>query len=316
MIMFETIDALREQAAKRREADEAAYVALVTKMATGKLTKAEESRLNALINCLSYSLERVEADGAICREAATLAAACASLETLKARQRGMGNQLALIAKESDAAISAIQQRLAEFRQEVRQAETEANAARDASERLTELRNAHWRLLGAEDPAIVSRRRHLCQVVLGRPTGATADVIEFESVMRFPGLMSVQNFDATDFVPAPGQTLAELDALKARARTLITSGKEARYLCVCADESRMSRKDSHYAIDEIAIDEISAHAYAHLPLPGVSPEEFEGLQKKLAARLKATRKRQQIRDGGGDPGQVGTFDPRQEIYINQ
>jgi hypothetical protein len=279
------IEKQRQAQADKRASMLADYRKLCRKLAAGKLTTKDEDAMEQAINGLGITLEQVAADRDVFRRVAEYADQLAALPALKAK---LGERLAeyeKCAKETQAAAAAMQIRLDGFRVECRAIQAKANDLQGVLDKSKALQSEHWQLLGHEDPAITARRKHLVQVVYGRPTDAPYHVMEFESIMASP----IGNpINWAEFIPAPGQTPEQLAELVARAKQLIGAKLPGRYLFdgvskAVANVNLVFQPAGLYGSGATVTD------YNWQRLPDQTQDELDGLIKKLESNWKRERR---------------------------
>ena len=291
------VEKKKQSKARQIAEDRSVYRELLHILATaGKLAPKDEQRFETIVGRLVISDETVEKELAVLEKVTALTAAVAPRAGIVAAIAACEGDFAELNRRKVAADAEHDEKVQGVSKRHTAAQDRLTAVNKAFDDLTALQNTHAELLELPDPAAEARKKHLVQVVFGRPASPTHGLVEFESLMSDPKAQAslLRHDSETIWVPVDGQSEAELQELLALARQLVAGGKRASYVLsntdaervVCckdsvkfADLTKRLNPDQRYFVGE----------YAWQAAPGQNAEQFE----KCVAAI--TRKEQVTTD---------------------
>ncbi len=277
--MDEELEAIKaDLEAGRKAALEFRHAMSRKRAADEPLTPAERKKVAAHVGAGDFTLETLEADTDVYRQAAALSLTADQLAGLQATADALASEGAGLDAEKKEFDESFGPHVAEHRDRMIQATRAVNAAKVAAEKHEQLQREHPTLFGRDLDA-ERRRRHLVQVCYARPKNSTAEIIEFENLMSGPSGWNLAQLEGFEFIAVEGQSADELADLRARAVALIRGGKRAYYLAGKTEPDFARRDCVLWGIDAQRFD---TSAVSFQLLPGQSAED-------LAARVAGIEK---------------------------
>ncbi|MGA2442053.1 MAG: hypothetical protein ABSH08_13950, partial [Tepidisphaeraceae bacterium] len=198
-----------KEAADRRVQEYAEYTRLARRAAAGKLERNQAARFGILLDNLTIPTDEAAADQRVLTRAIQLEAAASDLPAAIQLHDKRMNEVRAVQAEVRAEMEKLQRREADAIALYYAAKTPLDDARRADSELKDLRSRHWRLLGAENPQIAARRRHLVSVLYEQAPAAVDgyDVQSIEALMS-QDAFSLVNLDRVDWIRLPDQPTEE------------------------------------------------------------------------------------------------------------
>jgi len=212
-----------KEAADRRVQEYAEYTRLARRAAAGKLERNQAARFGILLDNLTIPTDEAAADQRVLTRAIQLEAAASDLPAAIQLHDKRMNEVRAVQAEVRAEMEKLQRREADAIALYYAAKTPLDDARRADSELKDLRSRHWRLLGAENPQIAARRRHLVSVLYEQAPAAVDgyDVQSIEALMS-QDAFSLVNLDRVDWIRLPDQPTEEFQRLVGIAVELVNA----------------------------------------------------------------------------------------------
>lgn len=305
--MIGLLDRLKGKRQAEAATGYALYQKLVRQAADADLTEKQVEALANVAKELNIGDADLERDVDAVRAVNLKSVAAADLEGAEAALSVASGEWSKWDEETRRIFATRQGHAAELQSVLQTAQLRKDKAQEAASDLRQLRREFWRVLGAENPDVLDRRRHLIHVFAGEGMPvAPADSPGFQS---FEALMldgnNAGDLATLQFLPAPGQTQAELDGMLTVAKDWQAGRIVQPAFLLASDTGRMpwGQRSKTIFIAPHVLEDIEAMGtgsamdasrirrwtppfdadrYTWLPAPGQSPSELDKLLKRVRA----------------------------------